>query len=138
MDVEEVPLRERFEPNETLNRLAHSVIGAAIEVHRHLGPGHLESVYEEAICVELTLRGISFARQFGYGIDYKGRTVGTGKLDLLIGNDLVVELKACDGFAPIHTAQVLSYLKATGRHLGLIINFNVTRLQDGVKRVIYS
>jgi len=118
--------------------LAHAVIGAAIEVHRLLGPGHNESTYEEAMCVEMDLRGIAFARQFDYGIEYKGKVVGRGRIDLLVGNDLIVELKSCDGFAPIHTAQILSYMRATGRKLGLIINFNVLLLQDGIKRIVLS
>lgn len=114
------------------------MIGAAIEVHRLLGPEHNESTYEQAMCVEMDLRGIAFARQFDYGIEYKGKLVGKGRIDLLIGNKLIVELKACDGFAPIHTAQILAYLRATGRKLGLIINFNVLLLQDGIKRVVLS
>ena len=130
--------RKPVEPSPDVDRLAYEVIGAAIEVHRHLGPGHLESVYEAAFCVELELREIPFSKQFVYGIEYKGRQVGTGRIDLLIDNKLIVELKSCDGISPVHTAQILSYLKATGRTLGLIINFNVVLLQDGIKRVVRS
>lgn len=126
------------EPSEELDRLARDVIGAAIEVHRALGPGFLESVYEEALCLELQLRGIPFARQITVGVNYKGRRVGEGKLDLLVGDILVVELKAIEDIAPIHIAQVLSYLKMTGHKLGLLINFNVPVLKQGIKRVVLS
>jgi len=115
---------------------ANKVIGAAIEVHRHLGPGYLESVYEEAMAVELTLRGIPFTRQSVFGVDYKGHAVGMGRLDLLVDGCLPVELKAAEALVPIHTAQALSYLKATKHRLVLLINFNVPVLKDGIKRVI--
>jgi GxxExxY protein len=126
------------EPNSELDRLAHDVIGAAIEVHRILGPGFLESVYEEAMCVELGLRGIPFVRQYQSSIDYKGHAVGEHRLDLLVGDVLVVELKAVDALAPVHTAQVMSYLKANGKRLGLLINFNTPVLRQGIKRVVLS
>jgi GxxExxY protein len=128
----------RVEPSTELDELAYAVIGAAIEVHRLLGPGFLESVYEEALCVELTLRGIRFARQLPIGVQYKGQKVGEARLDLVVDDSLVVELKAVDGIAPIHVAQILSYLKATRLRLGLLISFNVTTLRRGVKRVIYT
>jgi GxxExxY protein len=126
------------EPDSEADRLAHEVIGAAIEVHRILGPGFLESVYEEAMCVELGLRGIAFVRQPPVTVSYKGHEIGASRLDLTVGGKLVVELKAVDEFAPIHTAQVISYLKATGCKLGLLLNFNVTRLKDGVKRIVLT
>jgi len=126
------------EPSAELDRLAHAVIGAAIEVHRLLGPGFLESVYEEALCVELQLRGIPFTRQPIVSVDYKNHIVGEGRLDLLVGDVLIVELKAVDALAPIHTAQVISYLKTTGHQLGLLINFNVPVLRGGIKRIILS
>jgi len=128
----------RREPGAELDQLAHGVIGAAIEVHRLLGPGFLELVYEEALCVELGLRRIPFIRQAALGVDYKGHAVGEGRLDLLVGDALVVELKAVDALAPIHSAQLLSYLKATGYQLGLLINFNVPILRNGIKRVVLS
>ncbi len=130
--------RRRAEPSTEIDRLAHKVIGAAIEVHRLLGPGFLESVYEEALCVELELCGIPFARQVPIALNYKGRSIGECRLDLIVSDSLIVELKAVDGLAPIHSAQVISYLKATHRVLGLLINFNVPVLKDGVKRVILS
>ena len=127
-----------MEPSHDLDRLAHAVIGAAIEVHRQLGPGFLESVYEEALCVELQSRAVSFVRQHPIAVNYKGHSVGEGRLDLLVGNVLVVELKAVEALLPIHTAQVMSYLKTTGFHLGLLINFNVPVLRNGIRRVILS
>jgi GxxExxY protein len=123
-------------PDSELNKLTGAVIGAAIEVHRALGPGFLESVYEEAMYVELSHRGIGFVRQAGIGVNYKGTIVGEGRVDVLVEDALVVELKAVEALAPIHTAQVLSYLKATGGHIGLLINFNVVRLRSGIKRII--
>lgn len=126
------------EPTTEIDRLAHEVIGAAIEVHRVLGPGYLESVYEQALAAELTLRGISFTRQVAFAVDYKGQPVGEGRLDFLVGGLLVVELKAVETLAPIHSAQVISYLKATRHQLGLLMNFNVRILKDGVKRVVLS
>jgi len=127
-----------YEPDCETDSLAHAVIGAAIEVHRYLGPGFLESVYEEALCVELRLRKISFERQRPTKVEYKGEYVGEGRLDLLVGDRLGVELKAVREVAPIHRAIVLSYLKATGKSLALLINFKVSRLKEGVQRVVLS
>ena len=127
-----------IEPDKEVDALASAVIGAAIEVHRVLGPGYLESVYEEALAVELELRGIEFERQKLVSVSYKGHTVGEGRLDLLVGGRLIVELKAVDALAPIHTAQVMSYLKTLTLPLGLLINFNVPLLKHGIKRVILS
>jgi GxxExxY protein len=118
--------------NEGFDELSHAVIGAALEVHRALGPGFLESVYEEALCVELKLRAVSFVRQLPVAVLYKGQPVGESKIDLLVRNVLVVELKAVESLAPIHTAQVLSYLKATKLRRVLLINFNVPVLKQGI------
>ena len=126
------------EPCKDLDRLAHDVIGAAIAVHRALGPGYLESVYESALSIELDYQGIFYKRQHGYSLDYRGKPIGDGRLDMLIEDSLVVELKAVDQLAPIHKAQVISYLKATGCRLGLLINFNVPVLKDGIQRIIHS
>ena len=128
----------REEPSAALDVVVHRVIGAAIEVHRQLGPGFLESVYEEALCVELTLRGIRFARQVPIAVQYKQERVGEARLDLLVDDSVVVELKACQCIAPIHVAQTLSYLKATRLHLALLINFDVAVLQRGIKRIIHT
>jgi GxxExxY protein len=95
-------------------------------------------VYEEALCVELTLRGIRFARQVPIRVKYKGEKVSEARLDLLVDERLVVELKAVEGVAPIHVAQVLSYLKAMRLRLGLLITFNVTMLRRGIKRIVYT
>jgi GxxExxY protein len=130
--------RIRKEPSPEVDALAREVIGAAIEVHRILGPGYLECVYEDALCVELELGGIPLSRQVVFGVEYKGKCVGESRLDLLVANQLIVELKAVEELLPVHKAQVISYLKATGRELGLLINFNVPVLKDGVKRVVLS
>jgi GxxExxY protein len=119
-----------------IERAATRVIGAAIEVHRTLGPGYLEGVYEEALAVELRLRGIAFKRQMTFALSYKGSSVGEGRLDFLVDDCLIVEIKAVDTLSAVHVAQALSYLKATGCSLALLINFNVPLLQRGVKRVI--
>jgi len=121
-----------------MDRLAHGVIGAAIEVHSVLGPGYLESVYEEAMSIELGLRGIPFSRQADIAVSYKGQQVGKGTMDLLVGGTLVVELKAVSDLAPVHKAQVMSYLKASDNKLGLLINFNVALLRDGIRRIVLS
>jgi GxxExxY protein len=131
-------MHAKTEPTKWLDGLAREVIGAALEVHRHLGPGFLESVYEEALAVELSLRGVPYVRQKAFGLSYKGHEIGEGRLDLLVGDELLVELKAVEALAPIHKAQVISYLKATGCHLGLLINFNVPVLKTGIQRVVYS
>lgn len=128
----------RTEPGERIDTLARTVIGAAIEVHRTLGPGFLESVYEEALGIELGLRHIAYTRQTPIALCYKGHPVGESRLDLFVEDTLVVELKAVESLAPIHTAQVISYLKATGCPLGLLINFNVPILKRGIKRVVLS
>ncbi|AFZ11059.1 hypothetical protein Cri9333_0059 [Crinalium epipsammum PCC 9333] len=126
------------ELREDIEDIAYAVIGAAIEVHRLLGPGFLESVYEGALCVELQQRGIPFVRQAVVAVTYKGQRVGEGRIDLLIGNVLIVELKAVEKLTPIHSAQVISYLKMTNQKLGLLINFNVPILKEGIKRIILS
>ena len=126
------------EPPRHLDECAHAVIGAAIEVHRHLGPGFLESVYEEALAIELGLRRIQFARQVAIPISYKSRHLAEARLDLLVDDELVVELKAVETLLPIHRAQVISYLQAGAFQLGLLINFNVGLLRNGLHRVVWS
>jgi GxxExxY protein len=134
----EVAEEKEQEPGGELNRLTRGVIGAAIEVHRILGPGLLESIYEQALCVELELVGIPFARQVPVRVKYKDRGIGEARLDLLVAEMVIVELKAASDIAPVHLAQVLSYLKLTRLRLGLLINFNVSELRAGVRRVIYT
>ncbi len=124
------------EPTAEEDEWARRVIGAAIEVHRHLGPGYLEEVYQQAMAVELALQAIPYSPQHPVGVSYKGHRVGEGLLDFLVADTLVVELKAVESLADIHKAQVISYLKATGLTLGLLINFRVPVLRDGIKRVI--
>ena len=124
------------EPDPALDAAARALVDAAMEVHRVMGPGFLESVYEEALGVELSLRGIPFRRQVPISLDYKGIPVGHARLDLLVADRLVIELKAVDTLAAVHWAQLLSYLKATKLTLGLLINFNVPVIRQGIKRVI--
>ncbi len=126
------------EPNKELNDLTRRVIGAGIEVHRHLGPGLTEPLYESAFKVELTLRGIPFKSQVWISVSYKEHPLGMRRIDLIIDDCLIVELKSVERLAPIHSAQLISYLKLTGYHLGLLINFNVALLKEGVKRVVLS
>jgi GxxExxY protein len=117
------------------NKLTHAVIGAAIAVHRALGPGFLEGMYEEALCIELDARNIPYARQVAVIATYRGKAIGTGRLDLLIGDRLIVELKSVETLAAIHEAQVLAYLRMTGKCLALLINFNVSTLREGIQRI---
>ena len=126
------------EPSQRADELAHSVIGAAIEVHRILGPGYLESVYENALATEFDLRDIPFERQKPVVVKYKTKIAGDSRLDFLVAGELIVELKAVEALHPIHTAQVISYLKTTNLVLGLIINFNVPKLRDGIKRIVLT
>jgi GxxExxY protein len=107
-------------------------------VHRILGPGFLESIYEEAMAVELERRRVQFERQRPIGVAYKGVDIGSARLDLVVGAKLVVELKAVDQLLPIHVGQVISYLRIMGQPLGLLINFNVPLLPRGLKRVVLS
>jgi GxxExxY protein len=126
------------EPDAEIDQWAHRVIGAAIEVHRELGPGFLESVYEEAMAFEMGERGIPFERQFPINAVYKGREVGKGCLDFLVGGRLVVELKAIETVPPVQVARVISYLKAMNQPLALLINFNVPILKEGLRRIVLS
>ena len=124
--------------DEELERLAFDVIGACIEVHLHLGPSLPESVYRKALSHELSLRGISHVCESPVPVTYKGILVGEGRLDLLVAERLVIELKCAECLTEVHKAQALAYLQATGLQLALLINFNVAVLQDGIKRVIKS
>jgi GxxExxY protein len=117
-------------------RIAHEIVGAAIEVHRQLGPGFLEKIYERAMVHELGLRGLQVQPQREILVPYKGLLIAGQQLDLLIGERVILELKAVEKLIPIHEAQLLSYLKATGLRLGLLLNFNVTLMKDGIKRLV--
>ena len=126
---------EEMEPDPALNRITNAIIGAAIEVHRTLGPGHLESAYEEAMAIEMTLRNIPFRRQVEIDLLYKGRSVGKSRIDFVVEEAVVLELKAVEQLAPIHSAQMISYLWVTGHSLGLLINFQVPALRHGIRRI---
>jgi GxxExxY protein len=115
--------------------LTGRIIGAAIEVHKILGPGLLESIYEEALCHEFALRQISFKRQKEIDVIYKGHIIKGQRLDILVEDKVVVELKTVKAIEDVFLAQVLSYLKSTGLNLGLLINFKENRLMDGIKRI---
>lgn len=117
------------------DELSRLVIGAAIEVHRQLGPGYLEVVYEEALALEMGFRDIPFQRQHTIHLAYKNQPIGEGRLDFLVGGCLIIELKAVEQILPIHQAQVISYLRMTDLTLGLILNFNVKLMTDGIKRI---
>jgi len=121
----------------TDNELTHAIIGAAIEVHRTLGPGLLESAYEECLARELTLRNLTFERQKPVPVVYKDVKLECGyRMDLLVEGRVVLELKSVEALAPVHDAIVLTYLRLAGVRLGLLINFNVAVLKDGIKRFV--
>ena len=120
-----------------LDELSYKVIGCAIEVHRTLGPGLLESAYEKALMHELKLNNIPVKTQVEVSMNYKGVDIGEGlRIDLLIDKQLIVELKSVEEFKPVHYKQLLTYLKLMDKQVGLLINFNVSNLTDGVKRIV--
>ena len=122
-----------------LNEIPEKIIGAAIEVHRHLGPGLLESAYQKCLCRELSLQGIQFECEKILPVEYKGLELDCGyRLDLLVIGQIVVEIKSVEKLDRIHEAQLLTYLRLGGWHLGLIINFNVTVLKDGIRRRVLN
>jgi GxxExxY protein len=111
------------------------IIGAAIEVHRHLGPGLLESAYEQCLCHELHLRGLPFECQVDLPVSYKGLQLDCGyKIDLVVASEVIVELKSIERILPVHEAQLLTYLKISGKRVGLLINFNSSLLTQGIIR----
>ncbi len=118
-----------------INELTGQVIGAAINVHQALGPGLLESIYEKCLCIEFDRKNFSYKRQKEIPIEYRGIRIDCNyKIDIIVENKLIVELKACETLLPIYEAQILTYLKLTGIKIGLLINFNVPLLKDGIKR----
>src|SRR5207302_10891477 len=130
---------ENTEVRKKLNDLTKSVIGAAIEVHRALGPGLLESAYEICFCRKLNLRELRFQRQLAIPLEYKGVRLDCGyRADVIVEETLLLELKAVDTLLPIHEAQLLSYLKLTGLNVGLLINFNVELLRNGIRRRVLN
>ena len=119
-----------------INKLTGEIIGAAIEVHKALGPGLLESAYEKCLCHEFKLRSFPFERQKQLPIEYKGVKLDCGyRLDIVVWNKIILELKSCSELLPIHEAQLLTYLKLTNMKVGLLINFNVPVLKEGIKRL---
>jgi GxxExxY protein len=125
--------------NEELNLLSEQIIGAAIEVHRELGPGVLEHSYEASLQHELALRGISSVRQLLLPLTYKGLVIPDSyRIDLLVDDKIVVEIKTVEALKPVHSAQVLTYLRMSGKTLGLLINFHVPLLRDGLKRLVHQ
>jgi GxxExxY protein len=121
------------------NQITETIIGAAIEVHRSLGPGSLESAYEACLVFELVERGIKVEQQKALPVVYRSVKLDCGyRLDILVEETVIVEVKAVDSLAPIHEAQLLSYLKLSGCKVGLLINFNVKVLKDGIRRVVYG
>jgi GxxExxY protein len=127
---------QRHGENKKDDRLTQKIIGCAIEVHRHLGPGLLEATYESALCIEMEDSGLSYKRQLAYPAVYKGKTIGEYRLDLMIENAVIVELKSVERLDPVFEAQILTYLRITGKKLGLLINFNTRLLKDGIRRFI--
>ena len=117
--------------------LSNKIIGAAIEVHKIFGPGLLESAYEECLSYELQKNNLEVERQKPIPVVYKEIKLDCGyRLDILVNNEIIVEIKSIEGFAPVHTAQILTYMKFAEKKIGLLINFNVTRLKDGIKRYV--
>ena len=122
---------------EDVERLAKIVLDAAFKVHRELGPGLLESVYERCLCYELRKMGLAVENQVSLPVMYDGHLIDAGlRLDILVERRLIVELKAIEQTLPVHDAQLFTYLKLTGNRLGLLINFNVPLLKDGIKRIV--
>lgn len=122
-----------------MKELTEKIIGSAIEIHKTIGPGLLESAYDECLAHELKLRGLAFERQVHLPVSYKAIKLDCGyRLDFLVEKSVVVELKAVDALHPIHEAQVLTYLKLGGWTVGLLINFNVPVLKDGIKRLVHN
>jgi GxxExxY protein len=122
---------------EEINKLSGIILDSAIEVHRNLGPGLLESVYEVCLCKVLDSRGINFKRQVSLPVVYKGEELNADfRIDILVENEIIIELKAVETMIPVYEAQLLTYLKLSNRRLGLLINFNVPKLIDGYKRML--
>jgi len=120
-----------------INKLSSRIIGAAIEVHKALGPGLLESAYEECICYELSIGGLSLERQKPLAVQYKGINLDCGyRLDVVVEDAIILELKSCEKIEPIHKAQLLTYLKLSSIKLGLLLNFNVTLMREGIVRIV--
>ncbi|MGD9628500.1 MAG: GxxExxY protein [Pyrinomonadaceae bacterium] len=133
-------MREKFEPGNDaggLDLLTEKIIGCAIEVHKGIGPGLLESAYEECLCFELSQAGLLFERQVPLPVSYKGVKLDCGyRLDLVVEKRVILEIKAVERIAPIHEAQLLSYLRMLDKRIGLILNFHTAVLKQGIKRIV--
>jgi GxxExxY protein len=121
---------------EAVERVATDVIGAAIEVHKQLGPGFLERIYHEALCFELKGRRVQFERESSVVVNYKGMAITGQRIDLIVGRAVVVELKAATRIDLAHEAKVISYLRTMGLRLGLLLNFNCRTMKEGIKRIV--
>jgi GxxExxY protein len=121
----------RGETDPEMDRLTEAIIGACIEVHKELGPGLTEGLYEEALCHELDLRGWRYERQVPVRVMYKGKHIGDNRIDLIVEERVIVELKSCDALGPVHRAQIICYLQIRKLKVGLLVNFNVAVLHDG-------
>jgi len=120
-----------------INELSSNIIGAAIEVHKALGPGLLESTYEECLCHELNIQNLSFERQKPLAVSYKNIKLDCGyKLDIVVEKAIILELKSCEKIEPVHKAQLLTYLKLSGLNLGLLLNFNMPVMRNGIVRIV--
>ena len=129
-------MNRRDAKTQSFGEITERVIGSGIEIHKHLGPGLLESAYEECLCYELSSSGISFERQKALPVKYKSVNLDCGyRLDLVIEDRVILELKSAEQLLPIHEAQLLTYLKLSGLTLGLLVNFNVPLLKNGIKRI---
>ena len=130
-------MSERDETEQRINNITEKIIGAAIEVHKGLGPGLLESAYEECLCYELSQNGLAFERQVPLPVVYKSVKLDCGyKMDLVVENEVIVEIKAVERLIPVHDAQLLSYLKLHNKKVGLLLNFHVPVLKSGLKRIV--
>ncbi len=116
--------------------LTHQIIGCAIEVHRHLGPGLLESTYEEALCIELDDAALPYTRQVRVPVSYKGRLIGEHRPDLVVADRVLVEVKSVEALHPVHQAQILAYMRVLQVHVGLLMNFNSAVLRTNVRRFV--
>jgi GxxExxY protein len=137
MRFDEFHARNRSDVSE-LDPVTEKIIAACIEVHRELGPGLTETMYEDAVCHEFDLRGIRYQRQVPLPVVYKGKSIGDCRMDLVVEGCVIVELKAVESLTPVHRAQLICYLRASGIRVGLLINFNVAVLKDGIKRVVLT
>jgi GxxExxY protein len=128
---------EEMEPDPELNKITNAILGAAFAVHSKLGPGYQETFYENAMAIEMRHRGINFVRQARFPVTYRDELIGEGKVDFIVEGLVVLELKAVESLTSLFTSQVISYLKATGMKLALLLNFNVRKLTDGIRQIAH-